>query len=77
MADVKQRSQKLGKPSDEQSKALEKKYYQPISSAANELQEQALRVAKEPYGKDLLEVLKPKDKPAKQEDKDKPKDVPK
>src|SRR5262249_36476598 len=43
MADVQQRSLKLGKPSEEQSKALEKKYGEQLRNAVKDLDEQALR----------------------------------
>ena len=75
MADVQQRALKLGKPSEEQSKTLEKKYGEQLRNAVKELDEQALRLKKEAYGKDLIDILT-KSKP-KAEDKDKAKEKPK
>jgi hypothetical protein len=76
MADVQQRALKLGKPSDEQSKALEKKYGEQLRNAVKELDDQALRLKKESYGKDLVDILTAKSKP-KADDKDKSKEKPK
>ena len=58
MLDLQVRSQKLGKPTDEQTKALEKNYGDKLRSAVKDLTEQADRLAKETYGKDLVEILK-------------------
>jgi len=73
MADVQQRALKLGKPSEEQSKTLEKKYGESLRNAVKELDDQALRLKKESYGKDLIDILTAKAK-LKSEEKDKAKD---
>ena len=76
MADVQQRALKLGKPSEEQSATLKKKYDEPLRNATDELQVQALRLKKEGYGKELVDILSAKPKPASDE-KNKTKDKPK
>jgi len=58
MLELQVRSQKLGKPSDEQTKALEKGYGDKLRSAVKDLTEQADRLAKETYGKELVDILK-------------------
>ncbi|HLW67048.1 MAG TPA: hypothetical protein VKS79_17170, partial [Gemmataceae bacterium] len=70
---VQQRALKLGKPSEEQSKTLEKKYGESLRNAVKELDDQALRLKKESYGKDLIDILTAKAK-LKSEEKDKAKD---
>lgn len=70
------RAQKLGKPTKEQEDALEKKFKGQMETHVKDFQSEAARVAKEPWGKDLLKALEPK-APATPKPPSKPKDGPK
>jgi hypothetical protein len=72
MAELQQRGQKLGKPSGETEKTLEAKYKNDLAAATKKLTGEIERLKGQPYGKSVLEALKPKaDKPKAPADKPK------
>jgi hypothetical protein len=60
MANLHQRGQKLGKPSGEIEKTLEAKYKNDLAAASKKLTGEIERLKGQPYGKSVLEALKPK-----------------
>jgi hypothetical protein len=69
MADLSERAQKLGRPTGDEEKALKAKYDTSLTAASKKLTGEIERLKGQPYGKAVLEALKPK--PA---SPDKPKD---
>ncbi len=69
MGELGERGQKLGKPNAEEEKTLEAKYKNDLTAASKKLTGEIERLKGQPYGKGVLEALKPKPKSA-----DKPKD---
>jgi hypothetical protein len=77
MAELTERGQKLGKPSGDEEKALKTKYEADLTAASKKLTGEIERLKGQPYGKAVLDFLKPKPKtPNKPKDTlpEKPKD---
>lgn|SRR5262245_45884918 len=60
MGDLGERAQKLGRPSGDEEKALKAKYDSGLTAASKKLTAEIERLKGQPYGKAVLESLKPK-----------------
>lgn len=76
MAELGERGQKLGKPTGDEEKALEAKFKNDLTAASKKLTTEIERLKGQPYGKSVLDALKPKPKAAEKPKApaDKPKD---